>query len=590
MHETTLTPSNVNSTQFGYLFKIAPGAGMIYAQPLVLHNFTVNGTNYCTVVFLATMNNQILAYRGDTGALIWSSADFGTASGVFNLAQYCNLNTGFFQAGILSTPYIDSVNLLMYFVTLNDTVNPSHCGADYLTTENWVYTLHAISLHADSTFGKDYIPPVDIGGTDSWGNVFTGYYQLQRPGILVTGGVAWVMFGFGTSGANSVTEDQLNYHGYAFGYKSCVTGDQTCANQNDQPCFSSSGCNFQNIALIGMTPPSPFPGYNPGHGGGIWMSGRAPATDGTYVAYASGNACYTTSQTSGCVGNPLKGTAGADYFGDGIWLQPVFGGGSIPQGGFIPADYDQGSGQAFYEDDYNDQDISTGGVLMIPPVPPAASSSYVIDAGKAGYVYLLSVSSMLSSPYNAPVQKFPGAALASACVSMPAYPTTSLGGGGCDEIHSLAFWNVGPSNANNTSYLYLWGFNDVLKGYSYSGGSFNTSPFAQGSTAAASGGALAVSSNGADSTTGILWAVSSGTLFRTGVLSAYQLWSGTTAEIHGIWNSSTSNTFHAQRYVDPVVSYGQVFVSLVDAADANGVIYVFGMCNTQSGGCITQGN
>ena len=56
--ESTLTPSNVNSTKFGKICS-AGVDGQIYAEPLVLSgNLTILGNPYTTVVYVATMNDS----------------------------------------------------------------------------------------------------------------------------------------------------------------------------------------------------------------------------------------------------------------------------------------------------------------------------------------------------------------------------------------------------------------------------------------------------------------------------------------------------------------------------------------------------
>src|SRR5205807_4190055 len=62
--ETTLTPSNVNSTQFGKLLS-QPVDGFIYAQPLYVPNLSISGKTH-NVVFVATMNDAVYAFDADS--------------------------------------------------------------------------------------------------------------------------------------------------------------------------------------------------------------------------------------------------------------------------------------------------------------------------------------------------------------------------------------------------------------------------------------------------------------------------------------------------------------------------------------------
>ena len=55
--ETKLTPSNVNSTQFGKLFSL-PVTGQVYAQPLYVPNLTINGASH-NVLIVATEGDNV---------------------------------------------------------------------------------------------------------------------------------------------------------------------------------------------------------------------------------------------------------------------------------------------------------------------------------------------------------------------------------------------------------------------------------------------------------------------------------------------------------------------------------------------------
>src|SRR6201996_6205255 len=60
LNETTLTPVNVNSSQFGKLYSVALD-GQIYTQPLYVSNLAIPNQGTHNVVFVATMNNSVYA-------------------------------------------------------------------------------------------------------------------------------------------------------------------------------------------------------------------------------------------------------------------------------------------------------------------------------------------------------------------------------------------------------------------------------------------------------------------------------------------------------------------------------------------------
>jgi hypothetical protein len=588
--ETTLNPASVQ-TGFGYLGTLAPADGLIYAQPLILHNFTVEGTCYATVVFVATMENRIYAFDGDnltSTTPIWKSKAFTTAvasGSVSYPALYCKSNVGFTTAGILSTPVIDSAEGLMYFVTLNDTQKVTTCTTTGST--GWVYTLHAMSLKSGSSFGLDYIPAHDINA-DLQPYGFVAGQQLQRPSLAGIAGSVLIGFGFGTSSSTG-SELTTGYQGWMAEYSSCATNSAKC---NASTCYSNTDCSFFLSTTATPGPLSPV-------GAGVWMSGAGPASDGTFYAYSTGNGCRPKASTT--TTNCMALTENA--LGDSVIYHP-HGANSNPGSTFTPENSTETPGyENYYVDDFNDLDISTGGVMMIPPAAPGSTSSYLLASGKAGQTYLLQTADL--GGYTAlPYQSFLSAASVAPCtVPFPVSPQTPLYSGivpwkgGCAEIHGPAYWTL----TGTAGFYFVWGFGDVPRGYFFNGATLDIDasdpiPPLAGTTSRGGGGALAISANGATRSTALLWAVtsdgftSSGS-FQNGALMAFQLYSsGGSYEIVPIFNSLTASgqVFAAQRYVMPLVNNGKVYVSAISPSN-NGRIYVYGPCSQgPNGACGSQ--
>ena len=67
--EIKLTTANVNQQQFGKLF-ILNVDDQVYSQPLIVANLTISGAKH-NIVFIATVNNTVYAYNGDSSNLYW---------------------------------------------------------------------------------------------------------------------------------------------------------------------------------------------------------------------------------------------------------------------------------------------------------------------------------------------------------------------------------------------------------------------------------------------------------------------------------------------------------------------------------------
>jgi hypothetical protein len=215
LEEVTLTPSNVNSTQFGKLASY-PVDGQIYGQPLYMPQLMLpSGTH--DVVFVATQNNSVYAFDADATSgnttTFWH-VNFGAPVGAYD--EYGPWP----YVGILSTPVIDLTTNTMYLV--------AHVNGD-----NPEYRLHAI----DVTTGADKVTSVPVSGSYNGDSLNNGCYQ--RMGLALDPVTNWIYIPVGSCP-----------HGWIFAY------DKTSLAQ--EAIFEST---------------------NGAQGGGFWSSGGAAAID-----------------------------------------------------------------------------------------------------------------------------------------------------------------------------------------------------------------------------------------------------------------------------------------------------------------------
>src|SRR6185312_2866601 len=186
--ETILTTSNVNTQKFGKLFSLNVD-DQVYAQPLVVANLSIAASKH-NVVFIATVNNTIYAYDGDTAKLYWQK-NF-TAPGMRpvrnnDMTGACSGNYKDFSGniGIVGTPVIDPAFNTIYFV------------ARSTDGTNFTQYLHAVNILNGSEMPGS---PVKITATYSGsgsGNInhvitFNSQTQNQRMGLTLANGIVYI--------------------------------------------------------------------------------------------------------------------------------------------------------------------------------------------------------------------------------------------------------------------------------------------------------------------------------------------------------------------------------------------------------------
>ena len=119
--ETTLTPANVNSTDFGKIDK-SPTDGKVDAQPLYVSNVAIPGQGTHDVLYVATENDSLYAFDANTGAVLWHDGPSGTPTSLLGPNETAVPTAKYFpgqgdpEIGILSTPVIDTTTNTIYLV------------------------------------------------------------------------------------------------------------------------------------------------------------------------------------------------------------------------------------------------------------------------------------------------------------------------------------------------------------------------------------------------------------------------------------------------------------------------------------------
>ena len=148
--EWTLTPGNVNVTDFGKLW-VANLDGQIYAQPLVVSGLEFPGWDIYNVLYVATEHDSVYAIDADTGFFLWQRSLLAPGETPADTDE-CDSITP--EVGITGTPVIDrhsGPNGTIYVVTMS-----RDAAAIYFQR------LHALDL---TTGAEEFGGPVEILAT-----------------------------------------------------------------------------------------------------------------------------------------------------------------------------------------------------------------------------------------------------------------------------------------------------------------------------------------------------------------------------------------------------------------------------------------
>jgi hypothetical protein len=326
LNETRLIPANVNVRQFGKLFTLHVD-GDVYAQPLFLRDVAIPGHGRHDVLFIVTEHDSVYAFDayGD-GTPLWhvSFLKDGVTTVPARDAE-CPFIAP--EIGITSTPVIDPETGTLYVLARSK----DHSGfLDY----RYVQRLHALAVTTGvEKFGGPVEIKASVSGTgrgSSFGKLeFNPLRDNPRAALLLDHGTVYMTWASAC--------DVGPYHGWAMAYDAET---------------------LKQKAVFNASPD--------GDDSGFWAGDTGPAADKSgNVFLASGNGKF----------DAQKG--GRDY---GDTLLKLEAGNLKLRDYFAPYDVD--------ELDASDQDLGSGGPMLLPDQPGAHPHLAVVE-GKSGVLYLV---------------------------------------------------------------------------------------------------------------------------------------------------------------------------------------------------------
>lgn len=454
VHETELTVASVKQ-KFGKLWTLFADA-QIVAQPLYVSGLTVQGKGTFNALIVSTMHNTIYAYDADKkptlpqsqDALIWAQWLGQPQPEKFGFDSW---NTNFPEYGILSTPVIDDAHTTMYVVSWHN-------------DNGGQFRLHAIDL-TRAPFAGPGFPPIDYRERIKPVPVISASVpkpgggqlkldttqQKQRAALLLDNGVLYV--GFATN-----LETGGTLHGWLLAYDAAT---------------------LKQKAVWNVTPTD--------INGGIWQAGSGPAADALGNIYVmTGNGKFNVN-------------TGGKNFGDSFVKLRLEGNMLAVKDYFTPCNQALlnkvcgGPGRC-------DLDLGSAGPLLVLGTNP----ELLIGGGKDGNIYVVDTSNMghFAAPTGPPKMDCSNPNVVQAIMG----PQSQFGGDGVvGNIHGSHVMWQGPDG----THVYVWGEEDVLRSYEFKNGQLLTPPLKSlyHAPPGMPGAMLAISADGNNAGTGILWAL-----------------------------------------------------------------------------------
>jgi outer membrane protein assembly factor BamB len=549
--ETVLTPALVGSHLLVKHFSLDVNDDpRIEAQPLFVSGVRIGNQAPRDIVYVCTMANNVWAFDADTGQPVWPKpVNLGRPlhPGPFEI-QLFNINILW---GILSTPVIDLATNTMYIVCWT---SPDGSLA------NAQFQVHAL----DIATGQQRKQPITIAADAAAQGVpnvtLVPSRNKQRAALLLT-----------TTRDAAGAEHKTLFAAFSVTHE---TGDP----RSHGWVIAFDVNAFRQTAAWCTTPH--------GHGCGIWQGGSGIAQD-------EAGDLYVMTGNYGAEVPPAAGDL-PESFVKLHYTPPPAGNapGRLDAVAWFTPFHDKDR-NPFGQDNFQDYDLGSAGPLAIPGM------GMVVGAGKDGVLYVLDQdTARFGQGSNFAVLKqppifytyFPGFGIDASVV----HNLDHLYTGKTHHLHAGSVFWQSPTHG---PMLFCWGENEHLRAWTvdptgkltFFAKSAETASAGAGGIGGMPGGVLALSSNGGQPSTGIIWALApiSGNANKfvvPGILRAYDAENldpvpnaDGTPRLKLLWDSThiPGNHFNHCKFCPPVIANGKVFAPTYDGRiDVYGPIHV----------------
>lgn len=495
-------------------------------------------------LYVFTMTNTAYVFDVNTGAKLASRQlatpfDPGAQPGQMDMWHI------YHSWGITATPVIDVATNTLYVTTFGR----PQANSSNQERNNMLFILDAATL-------ADKKPPLLMQGTAANGggglsNGFATPYQKLRAGLgLLTdaSGNKALLVSFSMNGEDPHGPG----HGFVAAYD--VRGLQRESGFAPEP------------AIWNVTPN--------GGAGGVWMSGSAPAIDGSDIYFTTGNGMD-------------PGTTAGNYAESFVKLRYTPGTAGVDNGKPKLAVADYWCAYSDFGREDQDQDLGAAGVFLVP------ARGNLVGGGKDGILYNLNKDDLgknswtphFNLPFVAsylPNAPNGGAGLPTSTVPDPNWPIVNRDRNLHMHTPNEKSYHIHGTpvymETDKAGIVFLWGENERLKAYNYDFASKRITSFrAQGTQLASGnmpkpggmpGGRLVISSNATTAATSVVWGTypvdgNANAQVVKGALVAYDATEAANGKLKQLFHSEAkpaNSLGNFAKFSTPVVANGKVYV------------------------------